>query len=262
MAEVKDRVSLFICTWNVCGQKPSTNDLGVIFEPNHDLYVIGTQEYGKSLTKAVVYSDFKGWEMKVQSWAGEDYAYVHSESMAGLNLVILHKKSINLKSTVLGSGVLATGFANVVGNKGAVWIALTIGEEQLIFVNSHFHAHHDEVKKRNEDFAQITEGISEVFSKVHGKGLTEKFDHVFWMGDLNYRVYGNRAIVDACIRKGFWEVMIANDQLTSELEAGRVFKHYREGDLTFPPTYKFNIGSTEYDTSPKARIPSWTDRIL
>merc|ERR550534_3626334 len=119
MAQVKSSLSLFICTWNVCGQKPSTGDLGDIFEPGNDLYVIGTQEYGKSLTKAVVYSDFKGWEMKVQSWAGEKYGYLHSESMAGLNLVILQKKSINLIPKILGSGVIATGFANVIGNKGA-----------------------------------------------------------------------------------------------------------------------------------------------
>jgi len=262
MAENKNGLSLYIFTWNVCGQKPSAECLDLMFQRDHDLYIIGTQEYGQPLKKAVVYSDFKAWEEQVLTWAGEEYGYVHSESMAGLNLLILQKKSINLKHKILGSDVIATGFANVIGNKGAVWTAITICDEDFLFVNAHFHAHQDEVLKRNEDFSQITKGIEAVFHNRKGENLTEKFDHIFWMGDLNYRVSGNRAIVDACISKGYWEVMIANDQLTSQKAAKRVFEHYNEGALSFPPTYKFNIGSRKYDTSAKARIPSWTDRIL
>lgn len=151
---------------------------------------------------------------------------MHSESMAGLNLLILQRKSINLKHQILGSDAIATGFANVIGNKGAVWIAISICNEDLLFVNAHFHAHQDEVLKRNEDFVQITKGINAVFPNRQGDNLTDKFDHIFWMGDLNYRVNGNRAIVDACISKGYWEVMIANDQLTNEKAAKRVFEHY------------------------------------
>lgn len=35
-----------------------------------------------------------------------------------------------------------------------------------------------------------------------------------------------------------------------------------EPPLNFRPTYKYDIGSNEYDTGRKQRIPSWTDRIL
>lgn len=31
---------------------------------------------------------------------------------------------------------------------------------------------------------------------------------------------------------------------------------------SFAPTYKFDRGTQQYDTSEKRRIPSWTDRIL
>jgi len=42
----------------------------------------------------------------------------------------------------------------------------------------------------------------------------------------------------------------------------RAFQDFNEGPIDFPPTYKYNIGSNVYDTSEKARTPSYTDRIL
>ena len=42
----------------------------------------------------------------------------------------------------------------------------------------------------------------------------------------------------------------------------KVFVGFREGPLNFPPTYKLDAGTDDYDTSVKQRIPSWTDRIL
>lgn len=42
----------------------------------------------------------------------------------------------------------------------------------------------------------------------------------------------------------------------------KVFREFREGPIEFPPTYKYDISSDEYDTSEKARTPSYTDRIL
>jgi hypothetical protein len=53
-----------------------------------------------------------------------------------------------------------------------------------------------------------------------------------------------------------------NDQLNIQMIAGLAFPHYSESMITFLPTYKFDVGTNIYDTSEKARIPAWTDRIL
>lgn len=58
------------------------------------------------------------------------------------------------------------------------------------------------------------------------------------------------------------QLLSSNDQLLQEAERGEIFKGFREGTLTFKPTYKYDVGSSNYDTSYKVRVPSWTDRIL
>ena len=44
--------------------------------------------------------------------------------------------------------------------------------------------------------------------------------------------------------------------------AGLTFPYYSEARITFPPTYKYDLNSDQYDTSEKARIPAWCDRVL
>lgn len=46
------------------------------------------------------------------------------------------------------------------------------------------------------------------------------------------------------------------------MKRGLCFNEFTESKITFRPTYKFNVNSDEYDSGPKKRLPSWTDRIL
>lgn len=42
----------------------------------------------------------------------------------------------------------------------------------------------------------------------------------------------------------------------------QVFQGLFEGKTNFPPTYKYDMFSDDWDTSEKCRTPAWTDRIL
>lgn len=42
----------------------------------------------------------------------------------------------------------------------------------------------------------------------------------------------------------------------------KVFRAFFEGKIAFPPTYKYDLFSDDYDTSEKMRNPAWTDRVL
>lgn len=42
------------------------------------------------------------------------------------------------------------------------------------------------------------------------------------------------------------------------MDTNDAFEGYEEGALTFPPTYRYNLGTDDFDTSEKMRIPAWT----
>ncbi|KXZ53716.1 hypothetical protein GPECTOR_6g633 [Gonium pectorale] len=108
-------------------------------------------------------------------------------------------------------------------------------------------------------------------------------DLVIWMGDLNYRLATTNAAsaaaggaagsgggagavspppgalsdaeVRAAIRSGALEPLLAADQLLRERAAGRVFQGWREGRITFLPTYKFKVGTSVYNGDDAALAP-------
>jgi hypothetical protein len=45
------------------------------------------------------------------------------------------------------------------------------------------------------------------------------------------------------------ERLFENDQLNLQMVAGLAFPFYSEARITFMPTYKFDIGTDEYDSS-------------
>ena len=58
--------------------------------------------------------------------------------------------------------------------------------------------------------------------------------------------------------------LLPHDQLHQQQAAGRILQDgWREGPITFLPTYKYDIGSVGmFDSGEKKRGPSWCDRIL
>lgn len=106
-------------------------------------------------------------------------------------------------------------------------------------------------------------------------------DYVFWCGDFNYRIDMDKDEMKEFIKAGDLRPVLENDQLRvsniyeldklrdkqcnhsqKQQDAGSVFNDFLEGEISFPPTYKYDLFSEDYDTSEKCRAPAWTDRVL
>ena len=161
----------------------------------------------------------------------------------------------------------------------------------MLFVTSHLAAHVKNVDARNADFKRI---ISELEAQAparflrprknrdgslvecDGSYLLQSMDHVFFSGDLNYRIDRPREYVEQCIMNikqstlsnsdretaAAMKKLLRSDQLLRVIASGHAFAGFDEAQIKFLPTFKFDKGTLHYDTSHKQRVPSWTDRII
>lgn len=76
-------------------------------------------------------------------------------------------------------------------NKGGIAISVNVWDTELCFVNSHLAAHQGKVHLRNAMFRSIVRGIR---LDPYNMDILTGHHHVFWMGDLNYRIaFGQQA---------------------------------------------------------------------
>lgn len=84
-------------------------------------------------------------------------------------------------------------------------------------------------------------------------------------GDLNYRIdtMGRDTVVSAVKARNLAK-LLERDQLLASRRRNPWFKlrAFNELPISFPPTYKYDVGTDNYDTSEKKRAPAWCDRIL
>jgi hypothetical protein len=120
----------------------------------------------------------------------------------------------------------------------------------------------------NNNSSKLSEEVTNNISKneidsLSNQILLDKYvDRLVFMGDLNYRLRGNRSLITRLLELNMHDVLLNNDQLIWSKNALLIFKNFIEPPLNFRPTYKFDIDSDNYDTGPKQRLPAWTDRIL
>nr|XP_018906096.1 PREDICTED: synaptojanin-1 isoform X1 [Bemisia tabaci] len=227
-----------------------------------DIFAIGFEEIvdlNASNIMAASTENAKLWCEELQKVLSRDNEYVLLTyiQLVGVCLFVFVRPEHTPFIRDVAVDSVKTGFGGATGNKGAVAIRFVFHATSVCFVCGHFAAGQSQVADRNADYAEITRKISFPM----GRSLNSH-DYVFWCGDFNYRINMDKDELKELIKNNQLEEALAQDQLKQQQEAGNVFKNFIEGDITFPPTYKYDLFSDDYDTSEKCRAPAWTDRIL
>jgi hypothetical protein len=176
-------------------------------------------------------------------------------------LAVYVRRSVMHAVSRVSSDTAFVGLGGMAGNKGAIGVRFAVYDTEFVIVNSHLAAHQGEVERRNQDFASIVASLRALRDHPNLDVLSSTFHHIFWVGDLNYRIDLRREEVCDLVAAEKFEAIAVADQLGIAIRAGNAFLGFHEGELSFAPTYRFERGSRRYETT-KMRVPSYTDRVL
>eukprot|EP00250_Pteridium_aquilinum_P010359 c19330_g1_i1 orf=434-2425(+) len=270
IAKPEQELRVFVGTWNVGNARPADNlSLWLPTTSLHDIIAIGAQECDYP-ARAPHTDCSKDWMATLRTFLGPDYKVVHGISRGQMRLAVFVRVDEEKAISDVFSGSEATGVGNVIANKGGVCIALKFWDTALCFVNCHLAAHVGQCEARNGNYREI---VGNIRINDQNIDILNQFHHVFWLGDLNYRLDFGEAeetlvtpettawdVVVQKIQQKDFHTLLKYDELHKEQEAKRVLFSFKEGEITFPPTFKMRRDTEDvYDTK---RVPAWCDRIL
>jgi hypothetical protein len=297
-----DCLTLSIVTWNLGEAEPSEEEASFFRRfRGSDLVMIGAQECEEIKPRRTEGRRSRHLRRTSIMMLGENYVPLAIHSLGGIQCALFCHRDVLGDVEMIDLVDATCGVGGVFHNKGAIGIYLKLKRRatdenpsktsRILLVTGHLAAHVKNVDARNGDFKRI---VSELEAQAparflrprrnadgspaecDGAHLLSSMDHVFFAGDLNYRIdlpreYVERCIIDVqrCRSKGehgradiLMENLLRRDQLLQTMASGRAFSNFYEGQVTFLPTFKFDKGTSNYDTSHKQRVPAWTDRIV
>jgi hypothetical protein len=204
------------------------------------------------------------------------YSELCTSSLIGLFQCVFIRQEERTNVQKLSANDVKCGMKGRYGNKGALITRFVLDDSSLCFVNCHLAAGQTQTSHRNNDIATILEAESLLPERdadtraslfVGGGDGTQILDHEICIlnGDLNYRIDAmqQKAVVDQ-LRRGDLAKLLERDQLMicRRRVSGFRLSPFTELPITFFPTYKYDPGTDNYDSSEKKRAPAWCDRLL
>ncbi|CAE8656859.1 unnamed protein product, partial [Polarella glacialis] len=275
-----------VCSWNLHGNQIHPSDVvsrwlapdGVAA----DVLVIGVQELVDLGPRNMV-MNISGDEQRqaalearveqaLQSLPGtaagnhEGFTKICSFGMVGLALLIYVRSCLRPYIRDLHCDRVKTGLDGIGGNKGGVVVRFVLGQVSVCFMNVHLASGQNAAAERNQHLATV---LADAFHATSTKGGARPGKNGFErqsrysaglhhlsviLGDFNSRLDLPK---DTPWPSGSQQSWLSRDQIL--LGQASSLRGFREGVISFPPTYKYNIGSSALNTK---RCPAWCDRIV
>lgn len=275
-----DMITIFIGTWNMGNANPpsqinswflskgqgKTRDDTADYIP-HDIYVIGTQEdqLGEREWMDILKSTLK-------NITNIPFKPIAIHTLWNIRIAVLARPEHENRISHVCQSSVKTGIANALGNKGAVGVSFMFNGTSFGFVNSHLTSGSEKKIRRNQNYMSILRFLNLGDKKLNPFDITHRFTHLFWLGDLNYRIEMPSTEAEnivTTIKQQQHQDLLCKDQLTIERADRKVFLYFEEEDITFAPTYRYERHTHERYVYTKAKatgtkynLPSWCDRVL
>ena len=253
----KSKIRITFFTWNVEQKLPeqwTSKEISFIFAKNSDIVYIALEEIDFS-AYAIIFGDSDRCECwhKVLSDAASWYNYepLGEEQLGGVFVIAFKRMDTKHKVEYKNLFSMRLGVNGFAANKSAVVSHLVIDNSNFAVIGAHLEAHTESLQIRNEQFKSVLKRIDE-----------KQMDYIIIFGDLNYRIDKPFQETVDLIKEKKIEELKKFDQLKQTQANDEIISQFHESEILFNPTFKFDDYSNVYDSSPKHRTPSWTDRVL
>lgn len=244
-------LNIFTFTWNLGDHVPDHNEITCFLNKyvDVDILALGVQEsaYAESRKNTC------DWFNRIETIVGDSFYTVAKESSRNsIRLIVLVKKTLQPVIHSVQSDSYSSSSLPVLWRKGANAISFNILNTSLCFINMHLSAHEGNLAMRLLETENILRKLN--VGNVNFD-ISNQFHHLILFGDLNYRV------VHLNYDETFPMAYIHQyDQLLLAQQRNKTLTLFKEGPLTFLPTFKKIRGS--YHRYKNSRNPSWCDRVL
>ena len=253
---------------------------------------------------------FEKWNMRIlniiNSYKEINYMKIAEMNLGGIAFFAYVKNSDidYIKDSSFIFEYIKTGLGGTASNKGSCIFSFNYYNTSISVSCSHLCAGASKNKNRIDELIEILDfkvnNIEKknvnnlIYSKdefdisnidlnnntntnTNNNSLFRNSDIFFIFGDLNFRIdtqYENFKEIIKNEKENIWKTLLDFDQLNKSRQASMNLDIIDEMEINFKPTYKYCIGSNEYDytlsdkkdnigkKSGKKRNPSWCDRIL
>ncbi|CAA6662774.1 unnamed protein product [Spirodela intermedia] len=284
---------IFVSTWNVGGICPPLRlnlDDWLLSSPFADIYVLGFQEIvplnAGNVLGAENNAPAKKWVSLIRKTLNSPREQAATGAMTPVYLLVARKQMVGIFLTVwvrtemkddvrnLRVSCVGRGLMGRLGNKGSISISMSLHETSFCFVCCHLTSGQregDELRRNSDVMEILRRSRFPPVDDLAGEGRLPEtiLDHsrIIWLGDLNYRVALSHNAARSLAQARDWSSLLENDQLHKEQRFRRVFEGWKEGKISFPPTYKYSANSDRFSgddlkVREKRRTPAWCDRIL
>ncbi|GAA6053572.1 hypothetical protein JCM3770_005200 [Rhodotorula araucariae] len=180
------------------------------------------------------------------------YVLIEKERLMGIYCAVFVAKCCEGLVKGVSTGRVTAGLmGGRMGNKGGVGVSLYLHNTRLLFISAHLAAHASGLEFRKANAIKILNEIAvDDFWVASGQEgprppkLADRFDAVFFAGDLNFRLNISRLHADWLVRGKDYATALRFDQLRDVLASpagAGCFDGFAEGDIAFPPTYKYDV---------------------
>lgn len=269
-----------VCSWNMHGsQLHPSDDLMQWLAPGGaaaDIYAICVQELVDLGPRSFVMSAsgdehrqaaLEAAIAQVLQRSGMSFARVCGFGMMGLALIIFIREELRPYFHGLDCDRVKTGLDGVGGNKGCVCARFALGDITFCFVNVHLASGQHASAERNQHLGQI---LSDAFQATsRNRGSTRPSKQGFHRSGAYHIARHHLAVITGDFNSrldlpkeeawppGPQHSWVERDQiLLGHLSNLRGF---REGVVSFKPTYKYVPGTGELASN---RCPAWCDRVV